>query len=100
VATFVLIHGSWHGGWCFDDVKVLLEAEGHEVVAPDLPGMGGSEAELRAVTLAGWADFAADLCRHATQRPVVLAGHSRGGVVIRQRKMRLKRLMRSSISAR
>lgn len=84
MATFVLIHGSWHGGWCFDDVKALLEAAGHDVVAPDLPGMGGSEAELRAVTLESWADFAADLCRNAKQRPVVLAGHSRGGVVISQ----------------
>ena len=53
MASFVLIHGSWHGGWCFDEVKALLEAQGHEVIAPDLPGMGGSEAELAAVTLAG-----------------------------------------------
>ena len=59
MATFVLIHGSWHGGWCFDEVKARLEALGHEVIAPDLPGMGGSVAELRAVTLQGWADFTA-----------------------------------------
>jgi pimeloyl-ACP methyl ester carboxylesterase len=37
---------------------------------------------LRAVTLAGWAEFTAGLCRRARQRPVVLAGHSRGGMVI------------------
>jgi pimeloyl-ACP methyl ester carboxylesterase len=84
MATFILIHGSWHGGWCFDDIKALLEAQGHEVIAPDLPGMGGDEAELRAVTMQGWADFTADLCRKAQQRPVVLAGHSRGGLVISQ----------------
>jgi pimeloyl-ACP methyl ester carboxylesterase len=84
MATFVLIHGSWHGGWCFDAVKDLLEAEGHHVIAPDLPGMGGGEAELAAVTLQSWADFAADLCRTAPQRPVVLAGHSRGGLVVSQ----------------
>jgi pimeloyl-ACP methyl ester carboxylesterase len=84
MATFILIHGSWHGGWCFDEVKALLEAVGHEVIAPDLPGMGGDEAELRAVTLQGWADFAAELCRRAAQRPVVLVGHSRGGVVVSQ----------------
>jgi pimeloyl-ACP methyl ester carboxylesterase len=41
MASFVLVHGSWHGGWCFDAVKALLEAGGHEVIAPDLPGMGG-----------------------------------------------------------
>ena len=84
MATFILIHGSWHGGWCFEEVKALLEAEGHHVVAPDLPGMGGDEEALAAVTLQGWADFVADLCRHAPQKPVVLAGHSRGGLVISQ----------------
>lgn len=84
MATFILIHGSWHGGWCFDEVRRLLEAQGHAVIAPDLPGMGGTEAELGAVTLQGWADFVADLCRKAPQRPVILAGHSRGGLVVSQ----------------
>lgn len=84
MATFVLIHGSWHGGWCFDPVRAILEAEGHEVIAPDLPGMGGDGAALGAVTLAGWAEFAASLCRTAQQQPVILAGHSRGGLVVSQ----------------
>lgn len=81
MATFILIHGAWHGGWCFDVVRERLEAAGHAVVAPDLPGMGGSDAELAGVTLAGWADFVADLCR-GSEQPVILAGHSRGGIVI------------------
>lgn len=84
MATFVLIHGSWHGGWCFDRVRAPLEAAGHHVIAPDLPGMGGTKEELAAITLDGWAQFAADLCRSAPQRPVMLAGHSRGGIVISQ----------------
>jgi pimeloyl-ACP methyl ester carboxylesterase len=37
VARFVLVHGAWHGGWCFADVVRGLERRGHEVVAPDLP---------------------------------------------------------------
>ncbi len=81
MATFILIHGAWHGGWCFDLIRPMLEAEGHVVVAPDLPGMGGSDAELAEATLAGWADFVADLCTRAAQ-PVILAGHSRGGLVL------------------
>jgi pimeloyl-ACP methyl ester carboxylesterase len=81
MATFVLIHGAWHGGWCFDEIKPMLEAAGHIVLAPDLPGMGGTAEELAAVTLSGWADFAAGLCRHAAA-PVILCGHSRGGIVI------------------
>jgi pimeloyl-ACP methyl ester carboxylesterase len=88
VAGFVLIHGSWHGGWCFDLVAKLLRAADHTVIAPDLPGMGGSEAELAAVTLEGWAEFAARHCRSMKARlsgaPLVLAGHSRGGLVVSQ----------------
>jgi pimeloyl-ACP methyl ester carboxylesterase len=82
MATFVLIHGSWHGGWCFDGIKATLEAAGHDVVAPDLPGMGGDADTLLAVTLDGWGEFAARLCRNAAQHPVILVGHSRGGIVI------------------
>lgn len=86
MAGFVLIHGSWHGGWCFDEVAALLRAAGHTVIAPTLPGMGGDEAELRAATLEGWGEFAAghcaDLKRELGGAPVVLAGHSRGGLVV------------------
>lgn len=84
MASFILIHGSWHGGWCFDAVRAILEEAGHEVIAPDLPGMGGDEQSLRATSLAGWVDFTADLCCAARQSPVVLAGHSRGGLVVSQ----------------
>lgn len=88
MAGFVLIHGSWHGGWCFDEVTRRLDAAGHRVLAPTLPGMGGDEAELRAVTLQGWADFAVAQCRALKAElggaPVVLAGHSRGGLVVSQ----------------
>jgi pimeloyl-ACP methyl ester carboxylesterase len=86
MAGFVLIHGAWHGGWCFDPVTALLCERGHKVIAPDLPGMGGDAEALRAVTLAGWAEFTADLChrlrREIGGEPLVLAGHSRGGVVL------------------
>ena len=86
MAGFVLIHGAWHGGWCFDPVAEILSAKGHKVVAPDLPGMGGDTETLRAVTLKGWADFTADICRTLKREldgePLVLAGHSRGGLVV------------------
>lgn len=88
MAGFVLIHGSWHGGWCFDAVAERLRAAGHTVVAPDLPGMGGDEAELGAITLQQWAEFAAQHCRSMKRElggaPVILAGHSRGGLVVSQ----------------
>lgn len=58
-----------------------LEAAGHVVVAPTLSGMGGTPEELSAVTLEGWGSEIATLCRTAAP-PVVLCGHSRGGIVI------------------
>jgi pimeloyl-ACP methyl ester carboxylesterase len=86
MAGFVLIHGAWHGGWCFDPVTALLCERGHKVAAPDLPGMGGDAETLRGVTLQGWAEFTVDLCRAMKRdlggEKLVLAGHSRGGVVL------------------
>ncbi len=81
MATFVMIHGAWHGGWSFDALRPYLAAAEHDMIAPDLPGMGGTDDELAAVTLSGWADFASDICS-AAQQPVILCGHSRGGIVI------------------
>jgi pimeloyl-ACP methyl ester carboxylesterase len=83
MAIFVMIHGAWHGGWCFEALRPLLAAKGHEMIAPDLPGMGGDEATLAAVTLEGWAEFTAAICRKS-DAPVILCGHSRGGIVISQ----------------
>jgi pimeloyl-ACP methyl ester carboxylesterase len=81
MATFILIHGAWHGGWSFDPIRPILEGAGHQVISPDLPGMGGTAAELANATLGNWAEYVASLCREA-QAPVILAGHSRGGLVI------------------
>ncbi|MCW2620092.1 MAG: putative hydrolase or acyltransferase of alpha/beta superfamily, partial [Modestobacter sp.] len=39
MSTFVLVHGAWHGGWCWDRVVPLLRAAGHEVHAPTLTGL-------------------------------------------------------------
>ena len=38
--TFVLIHGAWHGGWCWCRVVPLLRRAGHEVLTPSLTGLG------------------------------------------------------------
>jgi len=62
MACFILIHGAMHGGWTWDRVTPLLEAAGHQVVAPDLPGMGADPAvAAQDVTLALWGEFVADL---------------------------------------
>lgn len=81
MTTFVLIHGAWHGGWCWDLAARELKMRDHRVVAPDLPGLGQDRTPLKDVSLASWADHVADLVRQQGEK-VVLVGHSRGGVVI------------------
>ncbi len=78
--TFVLIAGAWHGAWCWERVAPLLAAAGHRVLAPDLPGMGRDPTPLAGVTLASWADQIAGVIGQEAD-PVVLVGHSRGGLV-------------------
>ena len=81
MATFLMIHGAWHGGWCFEPLRPLLEARGHVLIAPSLPGMDGSDVQASAVSLDLWAAFVVDLARQQPE-PVILCGHSRGGIVI------------------
>jgi dienelactone hydrolase len=38
--TFVLVHGAWHGGWCWRRVADRLERRGHKVYTPTLTGLG------------------------------------------------------------
>ncbi|MDG2005131.1 MAG: alpha/beta fold hydrolase [Novosphingobium sp.] len=79
--TFILIHGGFHGGWCWERVVPLLEAAGHRALAPDLPGMGSDMTPHDGITLASHADCVADMLR-AEAGPVVLVGHSMGGMVV------------------
>jgi pimeloyl-ACP methyl ester carboxylesterase len=81
MSRYVLIHGAWHGGWCWERVARLLEARGHEVLAPDLPAMGDDLTDARSITLESWAGFVVELLR-AAPAPSVLVGHSRAGVII------------------
>jgi pimeloyl-ACP methyl ester carboxylesterase len=83
MATYVLIHGGGHGGWCYQKVARRLRAAGHEVYTPTLTGLG-ERAHL--------VDGRVDLNLHIQDivavldyedlRDVILVGHSYGGVVI------------------
>ncbi|UWZ82259.1 alpha/beta fold hydrolase [Occallatibacter riparius] len=83
MATFVLIHGAWHGGWCWRKVVPLLESRGHTVVAPDLPSHGDDPASPVTVTLASYAERICEVVA-AQKEPVILLAHSMAGVVITQ----------------
>jgi pimeloyl-ACP methyl ester carboxylesterase len=83
MATFVLVHGSWHGAWCWHKLIPLLEQKGHRVVASDLAGLGADNTPPSEVTLDTWTEQVAQLLDDQPE-PVVLVGHSRGGIVISQ----------------
>ena len=79
MTTLILAHGACHGGWCWERVTPLLEAEGVRVLAPDLPEWQPGARD----PIGFWGDFVADLARAAAPDDrVILCGHSRGGVVI------------------
>ncbi|MEO7385645.1 MAG: alpha/beta fold hydrolase [Gammaproteobacteria bacterium] len=81
MATFVLVHGAWHGGWCWRHIVPLLRAGGHDVLAPDLPGHGVDRAPVSDQTLGDYAERIRNVVQ-ACAEPVVLVGHSLGGLVI------------------
>ncbi|MBM0745185.1 alpha/beta fold hydrolase (plasmid) [Phormidium sp. CLA17] len=81
--TFVLVHGAWLGAWCWDQVKPLLTAAGHDVVVLDLPGSGADQTPIAQVTLQGYTDRVVETI-NAQVQPVTLVGHSMGGIVISQ----------------
>jgi pimeloyl-ACP methyl ester carboxylesterase len=78
--TFVLVHGSWHGGWCWSRVLPLLEGAGARVSAPTLTGVG-ERAHLidRRVNLETHVDDIVSHIDHEELTDVVLVGHSYAG---------------------
>jgi pimeloyl-ACP methyl ester carboxylesterase len=81
MATYILVHGAWHGGWCWHRIVARLERAGHRALAPDLLALGRDRTPVGSVSLADWADQIVALI-DAQPEPVVLVGHSRGGIVI------------------
>lgn len=81
--TFVLVHGAWHGGWCWRDVRAILEGTGGRVFTPTLTGLG-ERAHVRPPDL-GLETHIADVCAVIEAEEladVVLVGHSYGGMVV------------------
>lgn len=83
MSTFVLVHGAWHGGWCWDRVTPMLRAAGHVVHAPTLTGL--SERAHLLSPQVGLDTHAEDIVRLLDVldlRDVVLVGHSYAGQII------------------
>lgn len=77
---FVLIHGAWHGGWCWEGVIQALEKAGHTGEAPTLPGMNPGD-ERGSVVFEDYVDAIAEVLKRQS-RPVILVGHSSAGFLL------------------
>lgn len=83
MATYVLVHGGGHGGWCYQPVARLLRARGHEVYTPTLSGLGEREHLLNpAIDLDFHITDVVKLLQFEDLRDVILVGHSYGGMVV------------------
>jgi pimeloyl-ACP methyl ester carboxylesterase len=81
--TFVLAHGSWHGGWCWKKVADRLRAKGHAVYAPSYTGMGDRAHLLsKDITINTFAEDLVQVIQSEELSNVILVGHSFGGVPI------------------
>jgi pimeloyl-ACP methyl ester carboxylesterase len=77
---FVLVHGGWQGGWCWNAVSAALRSVGHEVFAPTLRGCEqGAAVDRAGVNLTAMGDGLVDAIRGHNLRDFVLVGHSGGG---------------------
>jgi pimeloyl-ACP methyl ester carboxylesterase len=83
MATFVLVHGAWFGGWCWQKVIPFLEAAGHEVFAPTYTGLAERASELSPeVGLDTHIQDIVGLLEEKNLHGVILVGHSYGAMVI------------------
>jgi pimeloyl-ACP methyl ester carboxylesterase len=81
--TFVLVHGAWHGGWCWRRVSDLLEKKGHKVFAPTMTGLGERSHLIDGkINLATHVTDIVNVVKWENLKDIVLVGHSYGGVVI------------------
>jgi pimeloyl-ACP methyl ester carboxylesterase len=81
--TFVLVHGAWHGGWCWQRVAERLRRGGHAVFTPTLTGLGERSHLLRTgIDLTTHVTDVVNVIKWEELSDVVLCGHSYGGMVI------------------
>jgi pimeloyl-ACP methyl ester carboxylesterase len=83
MATFVLVHGAWHGAWCWQRVARLLRTDGHEVFTPTLTGVGERSHLLNpSINIDIHILDIVNEMKWQELRSVVLVGHSYGGMVV------------------
>lgn len=83
MSRIILVHGAWHGGWCWDELTPLLQAAGDDVYAPDLPGHGNKPAPINKISFKRYVQ-SIDKLLTSSDEPAILVGHSMGGMIISQ----------------
>ncbi|PLS18616.1 alpha/beta hydrolase [Bacillus sp. M6-12] len=83
MSTYVLVHGAWHGAWCWENIVPMLEKNGHTVYAVDLPSHGADKTPASQVSLKSYTNKVCSVIDEAKE-PVILVGHSMGGIVVSQ----------------
>jgi pimeloyl-ACP methyl ester carboxylesterase len=82
-STFVLVHGAWHGGWCWSRVAARLRERGHAVYTPTLTGLGERRHLISPqINLDTHVEDVVNLLQFEELERVVLVGHSYAGIVI------------------
>jgi pimeloyl-ACP methyl ester carboxylesterase len=81
--TYILVHGAWHGAWCWYKLAPLLRRQGHRVVAVDLPGHGRDRTPIKDISLDSYVDVVEHWLKKE-EAPAIVVGHSMGGIVISQ----------------
>lgn len=83
MANIVLLHGAWHGSWCWSRVRSILESHGHNVLTPTFTGLG-ERAHLLSqhVGLRTHVDDITSVLRYESLQDCVLVGHSYAGLII------------------
>jgi len=81
--TYVLLHGAWHGAWCWRDVAARLRAAGHCVFTPTQTGLGERQHLLsKDITLDTFVEDLVGVLDAEELEDIILVGHSFGGIAI------------------
>jgi pimeloyl-ACP methyl ester carboxylesterase len=81
--SFVLVHGAWHGGWCYARVAEILRARGHRVFSPTLTGLAErSHLAHAGVNCSTHIQDVVNVIQSEQLNEVILCGHSYGGMVV------------------
>ena len=94
--TFVLIHGTWHGGWAWNAVARELSSSGHYPHAPTLAGHGPN-TNRAGITHKDCVDSVSAYIRHHELKDIILLGHSFGGSVVQKVAEQLSDCIRSVV---